>query len=107
MTLHWKKVCVNLLRFTRSVILYKIPISCPAVASFFETCDWNTSRVNNNGYQRGGNRIKVQVAATSRCKKESTHELKKIPQGRPKKDKENNTYETEQQEEPSRFIMPA
>ncbi|CAG8697544.1 7116_t:CDS:1, partial [Dentiscutata heterogama] len=39
-------------------------------------------------------------------KKGSTHELKKIPQGRPK-NKENNTYETEQQKEPSHFIMPA
>ena len=75
-----------------------------AVASFLETCDWNAGRVNGNIYQRGGKRIKVQVAAATRRKKGSTRELKKMPQGRPKKNRENYSHEIE---EPNRFILPA
>ncbi|CAG8796174.1 8023_t:CDS:2 [Gigaspora margarita] len=37
----------------------------------------------------------------------STHTLNKIPQGRPKENRKNYTYETEYQENPDWFIMPA
>ncbi|RIB16276.1 hypothetical protein C2G38_2038702 [Gigaspora rosea] len=80
----------------------------PAITSFLETCNWNAGRVNGNTYQRGGKRIKVQVAAAARCKEGSTRTLNKILQGRPpKENKENNMHKTKSQEEPSRFIMPA
>ncbi|RIB20332.1 hypothetical protein C2G38_2179559 [Gigaspora rosea] len=79
----------------------------PAITSFLETCDWNTQQVNGNAYQRGGKKIKVQVTAAARRKKGSTHTLNKIPQGRPKENRNNCTYETEYQEKPDRFIMPA
>ncbi|CAG8531316.1 2744_t:CDS:2, partial [Scutellospora calospora] len=50
----------------------------PAITSFFEIYDYNVSHVNSNSYQCREKRIKVQVAATSRQKKRSTHELKKM-----------------------------
>ncbi|CAG8597096.1 3083_t:CDS:2 [Dentiscutata heterogama] len=59
------------------------------------------------GYQCGEKRIKVQVATTSKHKKGSSRELKKMPQRRPKKNNKNDIYEIEQQEEPSQFIIPA
>ncbi|RIB03620.1 hypothetical protein C2G38_2049119 [Gigaspora rosea] len=80
---------------------------CPAITSFLETCDWNAGRVNGNTYQRGSKRIKVQVSAAAKRKEGTTRTLNKISQGRPPKEKENNIHETESQEKPSRFIMPA
>ncbi|CAG8577412.1 15444_t:CDS:1, partial [Dentiscutata heterogama] len=79
----------------------------PAISSFFQTCNWNAGRVNGKSYQRGGKRIKVQVTAAARRRKGPNHGLKKLQQGRPSSSTYNNIYETETQEDPSRFIMPS
>ncbi|RIB01468.1 hypothetical protein C2G38_2230722 [Gigaspora rosea] len=39
-----------------------------AITSFLETCDWNAEQVNGNTHQRGGKKIKVQVAVAARHK---------------------------------------
>ncbi|CAG8748347.1 725_t:CDS:1, partial [Dentiscutata heterogama] len=76
----------------------------PALASFFHTCDWNAGRVNSKINQQGGKRIRVQVTATSRHRVGLSHGLRKVRQGRPRKNTQVNDTETTQKLNHS--IMP-
>ncbi|CAG8841984.1 33157_t:CDS:2, partial [Gigaspora margarita] len=52
----------------------------PAITSFFQTCEWNAKRANNNGYQRGGTLSKGR---------------RKMRQGKPRKNSQDiSTQET-------------
>lgn len=67
----------------------------PAITSFFQTCEWNAKRANNNGYQRGGKRIKVQVASVARRKGTLSKGRRKMRQGKPRKNSQDiSTQET-------------
>ncbi|RIB11514.1 hypothetical protein C2G38_2203229 [Gigaspora rosea] len=72
-----------------------------AIASFLQTCDWNTKRVNGKSYQRSGKRIRDQVTSSARRKK-SSKKQKKLEQ-------ENQAQDTDEykSKEPTRYIMPA
>ena len=76
----------------------------PAVTSFLQTCDKDAGRVNNNGYRRGGKRIRVQVTSALRRRKGLSRGLRKVQQERPKK---NLLINKAKVEELDRFIMPS
>ncbi|CAG8768319.1 4682_t:CDS:2, partial [Dentiscutata heterogama] len=58
----------------------------PAISSFFQTCDWNAKRTNGNSYQRGGKKIRVQVASTARRKELSSKGQKRMRKRDPTQD---------------------
>ncbi|CAG8575350.1 10310_t:CDS:2 [Scutellospora calospora] len=75
----------------------------PAIASFFQTCDWKENRVNSNSHQHGSKRIKVQVASVARRKGTASKGQKKL-QGKPRTSSQETTHDIK---ELNYYIMPA
>ncbi|RIB15089.1 hypothetical protein C2G38_2193248 [Gigaspora rosea] len=72
-----------------------------AIASFFQTCDWKSDRVNGNSHQRCSKRVKVQVAAVAKRKGTSNKGQKKL-QGKPRTGSQEITHDTKEALEENR-----